>query len=72
MERRFGKIQKLPSGNCRASFIGPDGTRVFASMTFPSEEDADTWMATERTDLIRGAWKAPDVGAPLLREYAAS
>lgn len=52
--------------------MGPDGTRVFASMTFPSEEDADTWLATQRTDLIRGAWKAPDVGAPLLRDYAAS
>jgi hypothetical protein len=43
MGRRFGKIQELPSGNFRASFIGPDGTRVFASMTFPSEGDADTW-----------------------------
>jgi hypothetical protein len=25
MGRRFGKIQQLPSGNHRASFIGPDG-----------------------------------------------
>lgn len=71
MGRRFGKIQELPSGNFRASFIGPDGARVFASMTFPSEGDADTWLATQRTDLIRGTWKAHDNGAPLLRDYAA-
>ena len=45
---------------------------MFASMTFPSEGDADTWLATQRTDLIRGTWKAHDVGAPLLRDYAAS
>jgi integrase len=29
-------------------------------------------VATQRTDLIRGTWKAHDVGAPLLRDYAAS
>ena len=45
MGRRFGKIQQLPSGNHRASFMGPDGVRVFAPMTFPTEEDADTWLA---------------------------
>ena len=44
MARRFGKIQKLPSGNYRASFIGPDHSRVFAPMTFPTEADADTWL----------------------------
>jgi integrase len=71
MGRRFGKIQELPSGNFRASFIGPDGARVFAPMTFPSEGDADTWLATQRTDLVRGTWKAHDTGAIPLREYAA-
>lgn len=72
MGRRIGKIQKLPSGDFRASFMGPDGARVFAAVTFPLEGDADTWLATQRTDLIRGTWKAPDVGAPLLGDYAAS
>ena len=70
MARRFGKIQKLPSGNHRASFIGPDGTRVFAPMTFPTEADADTWLATQRTDLVRGTWKAHEVGAVTLTDYA--
>jgi integrase len=70
MGRRFGKIQELPSGNHRASFIGPDGTRVFAPMTFPTEADADTWLATQRTDLVRGTWKAHEVGAVTLTDYA--
>ena len=58
MRRRFGKIQKLPSGSFRASLIGPDGARVFAPMTLPSEGDADTWLATQRTDLIRVSLRA--------------
>ena len=58
MRRRFGKIQKLPSGNFRASFIGPDGARMFAPVTFPSAGEADTWLATQRTDLIRVSLRA--------------
>jgi hypothetical protein len=41
-------------------------------MTFPTEADADTWLATQRTDLVRGTWKARDTGAPPLRDYATS
>jgi hypothetical protein len=37
-------------------------------MTFPTEEDADTWLATQRTDLVRGTWKAHDTGAIVQRD----
>lgn len=70
MARRFGKIQQLPSGNFRASFITPDGTRVFAPVTFPTHGDADAWLSTQRTDLIRGTWKAHQTGQARLRDYA--
>lgn len=70
MARRFGKIQQLPSGNFRASFVTPDGTRVFAPVTFPTHADADAWLSTQRTDLIRGTWKAHETGQTRLRDYA--
>lgn len=70
MPRRFGKIERLPSGNHRASFIGPDGVRMFASVTFQSVDEAETWLATQRTDLVRGTWKANQSGTATLREYA--
>lgn len=71
MARRFGKVQQLPSGNYRASFVGPDGRRVFAPVTFPDSEAADTWLTTQRADIVRGTWKAAqDTGTVTLRAYA--
>lgn len=69
MARRFGRIERLPSGNYRASYMH-DGTRKFAPVTFASEEQADTWLAAQRTDIARGTWQADDRGRALLRAYA--
>lgn len=70
MARKFGKVQRLPSGNFRASFIGPDGQRVFASVTFATDSEAETWLATQRADLVRGTWRGRDVGAALFSDYS--
>lgn len=70
MARRFGKIQRLLSGNYRASFVGPDGGRHFAAATFPTEADAERWLAAQRTDILRETWKAPRRTGQSLQEYS--
>lgn len=70
MPRRFGKIEKLPSGNFRASFMAPDRSRMFAPVTFSSEADAETWLSAQRTDVVRGTWRGEERGRRLFRDYA--
>jgi hypothetical protein len=50
--------------------MAPSGTRVKAEITFDRKEDAETWLATQRTDLARQTWRAPSLGAKTLRSYA--
>lgn len=71
MARRFGKVQQLPSGNYRASYVH-DGQRRFAPVTFATEELADTWLAAQRTDIARGTWRGEPTGTATLRDYAVS
>lgn len=73
MGRRFGRIERLPSGNYRANYVGPTGVRVTAPLTFPSWDDADAWLSTQRTDLVRGTWKVErETGTATLSAYATS
>lgn len=69
MARRFGKVERLPSGHFRAS-ITKDGRRHYAPITFDKEGDAETWIATARTDIVRGTWRATKVTGPTLRDYS--
>jgi integrase len=55
----FGKIETLPSGRYRASYIfppGPTGVRHFAPTTFDTVTDADAWLAVERARIVAGDW----------------
>lgn len=70
MARRFGTLRELPSGRFQASFVAPDGFRVNAPVTFASRADAETWLTTQQSDIIRGTWKADDRGRMTLRGYA--
>ena len=53
MARRFGTLRELPSGSFQASFVAPDGFRVYAPVTFASRADAGTWLATRSSP---GRW----------------
>jgi integrase len=71
--RSFGKIRKLPSGRLQASYIGPDGQRHNAPMTFDTRGDADKWISDERAGISRDEWTRPEPrqsAAPTLAEYA--
>jgi integrase len=70
MARRFGTHRQLRSGRFQASFVAPDGGRVTAPMTFACEADAETWLTTQESDIIRGVWKVDDSGLEILRDYA--
>ena len=58
--RTFGKVEQLPSGSYRASYVGLDERRHKAPHTFGAEMDADAWLATVRADISRGVWVNPD------------
>lgn len=62
----FGAIDKLPSGKYRSRFTPPDGLnvpskkRISAPHTFDSKRAAESWLAKQKADIDRGAWKHPD------------
>jgi len=69
----FGTVHKLPSGNHRAMYYGPDGLRHTAPTTFQTQQDARGWLSLQQADIIREKWsppKAPKAQAMTLREYA--
>lgn len=59
----FGKIRKLPSGMFHASYVGPDGARHNAPMTYTTRGDAETWLGGERKAMTSGAWTSPGASA---------
>ncbi len=56
--RSFGAIEKLPSGRYRARYK-VDGRWVNSPTTFPTKTEAGIFLDSVRTDMVRGAWKAP-------------
>lgn len=54
--RRFGSLRRLPSGRWQASYVIPTGDRRSAPQTFATKTDADRWLATVESDLVRGTW----------------
>jgi integrase len=68
--RRFGRLRRLPSGRWQASYLDRSGEVVHAPRTFPTKTEADRYLAAVETDLHRGDWQDPRVGADQLRTYA--
>ena len=67
----WGSIRALPSGRFQASYIGPDGERHKAPITFTAKSDARAFLSRVRTDIERGKWKNPKtVSAETFEVYA--
>lgn len=65
----FGTAERLPSGRWRASYRR-DGAKFTAPETFETKDDAEQWLAGERTDRARGTWADPRQGRIEFAEYA--
>lgn len=70
--RRFGSIRRLPSGRYQARYLGPDQQIHKAPVTFSLKGDAETFLATIRTDIVRASWQPPSRPGRVstFREYA--
>jgi integrase len=67
----FGSLRTLPSGRIQARYTGPDGMTHTAPVTFDTKGDGETWLATVRTDMVRGLWNPTDNGKPMtFEDYA--
>lgn len=67
--RRFGWVRKLPSGRYQASYLANDGRRRTAPETFERKGDADLWLSTVESDILRGEWTDPLLGRVRFAEY---
>lgn len=59
----FGAIRQLPSKRYQASYVGPDGNRYTAPLTFTALEDARQWLARQRVAIADETWTAHDAVA---------
>src|SRR5688500_18001150 len=62
----FGNTRKLPSGRWQARYTGPDGRTHRAHTTFDTKGDAEVWLSTVRTDIVRETWR-PNSGPAKVR-----
>lgn len=67
--RTFGTIRKLPSGRYQARYLGADGKRRSAPMTFAAKADASAWLAKIETETVAGEWRAPELGRETFGTY---
>ena len=58
--RTFGNVYKLKSGRYRASYLAPDGKRRAGETTFDTVADADAWLSTISSDIVKGNWRPPE------------
>ena len=68
----FGSVRQLPSGRWQARYSVEDGSRYTAPHTFATKRAAEDWLATARADLVRGTWRAPNLGTVTLASYASN
>lgn len=68
--RTFGTARRRPSGRWQVRYLGPDGLRRPAPITFATKADAMRWLAQAETDISRGAWTDPAAGSTAFRSYA--
>ncbi len=67
----FGSVRKLPSGRYQARYSDSQMNRYTAPQTFTAKKQAEDWLATTRADMVRGTWRAPELGTVTLATYAA-
>jgi integrase len=64
----MGSIAKRPDGKWRARYRDPAGKEH--SRHFPRKIDAQRWLATVQTDILRGTYVDPKAGLVPFRDYA--
>lgn len=72
--RSFGHVRQLPSKRFQASYIGKDGKRHRAPVTFDTRTDAGAWLDMRHAELLEHRWRPappPEPDRTLLRDYAA-
>lgn len=52
----FGNLRRLPSGRYQVRYTDPDGRLRAAPTTFDTKGDAETFLASVRTDIARDTW----------------
>ena len=67
--RHFGSVRQRSSGRWQASYFH-QGKRHAAPDTFKEKKDAQKWLSTVETDILRGGWIDPRAGRILFAEYA--
>jgi integrase len=67
--RAYGNVRKRASGRYEVRYTGPDGERRPGG-TFPTRQDAEAGLAAVLTDVYRGAYRAPELGAVQFGAYA--
>ncbi len=68
-KRTFGSVRQLPSGRYQARYVGGDGLQRTAPRTFATKADANAYLATQESDIVRETWKAPKHARVTLGEY---
>jgi integrase len=66
-QRDHGWVRRLPSGKYRARYVAPDGTE--RGETFSRKRDAETWRATQLSDVAKGRWVDPALGRMTFGEF---
>jgi hypothetical protein len=64
----MGHIQRRAKGRWRARYIGPDGRE--RSRTFERRVDAERFLASTETDVLRGGWVDPRLGKTTFGQWA--
>lgn len=67
----FGSVRRLPSGRYQARYSDSQMNRHTAPTTFETKTAAEEWLATVRADVVRGTYRAPELGAVTIGEFAA-
>ena len=68
--RTFGNVSQLPSGRYRATYVAPDGQRRAGPGTFPTVADADAWLSTVSSEIVKGDWRPPEPARETFGVYA--
>jgi integrase len=67
--RTFGATRQLPSGRWQASYLAPDGTRKKADQTFAEAADANAWLTSVESEVLRGDWRPPEPARETFGDY---
>ena len=68
--RLYGSVRRLPSGRWQARYWADGGERLTAPTTFATRADAHQWLSAVETDMARGDWHDPRLGAVRFADWA--